>query len=65
MGTVSKEIADAVIAREYDDDNPLAIWKYTNAWGDDAYGLICEGQRSDTYRPSEWVINPTLYWSKE
>jgi len=64
MGTVSKQIADDVIAGKYAGDHPVKIVKYTNAWGGESYGLICRGQPLDTYRASDFVINPSTYWEK-
>lgn len=66
MATISKAIADDVIAGKYDDDYalPMKIVKYTNAWGGEAFGLIFQGQNPDTYRASEYVINPTVYWER-
>ena len=63
MGTISKKIADDVIAGKYDDDDPVRIVKYTNAWGGEAYGLECRHERG-RYQPSEYVINPTVYLEK-
>lgn len=63
MSTVSKEIADAIIAGEYEDDPPaLKIVKYLNAWGGDSYGVIYVGQDPDKYAPSDYIRNPTIYW---
>lgn len=64
MGTINKQIADDVIAGKYAKDHPVKIVKYTNAWGGESYGLICKGQPLDTYRESNFVINPSTYWSK-
>jgi len=64
MGTISKTIADDVIAGKYDDDQPRKIVKYTNAWGGESYGLICGRQSLDTYRASQFVINPITIWEK-
>ena len=64
MGTISREIADDVIAGKYGDDQPIKIVKYTNAWGGEAFGLICKGQSRDTYHASDFVINPSTYWEK-
>ena len=65
MGTISKEIADDVIAGKYEDDQPVKIVKYQDAWGGEAYGLICKGQNLNTYRETEYVINPTVYWERK
>ena len=64
MGTISKKIADDVIAGKYDDDDPVRIVKYTNAWGGEAYGLECRHERG-RYQESEYVINPTVYWERQ
>lgn len=64
MGTISKKIADDVIAGLYDDDRPVKIVKYTDAWGGEAYGLICAHENPDRYAPSEYVRNPSLYWER-
>lgn len=64
MSTITKEIADDVIAGKYDEDNPIALVEYTNNWGVLAYGLICEGQRVDMYAESAYVHQPRLYWKK-
>jgi len=62
MSTVSKSIADGVAAGKYAEDRVVKIVQYTNAWGSQAYGLIFKGQNLDTYRASDFVINPTTYW---
>jgi hypothetical protein len=65
MGTVSKEIADRVIAGEYAEDGVVKIVRYDNAFGGENYGLIMEDQNLDTYRESGFVQNPTVYWEKK
>jgi hypothetical protein len=62
MGTITKQIADDVIAGKYECDRPTKIIKYTNAWGGEAFGLVCAHEDQDRYRPTEYVINPTVYW---
>lgn len=63
MPTVSKEIADDVIAGKYDDDPPVVkIIKYENQWGNFSYGLVYDYMDPDTYRETEFVINPQIYW---
>ena len=64
MGTISKKIADDVIAGKYASDRPKKIVKYTNAWGGEAYGLICAHESLDRYKASDFVINPETYWEK-
>ena len=64
MSTVSKEIADGIIAGEYESDNPTKIVKYTNAWGSDAYGVIFHGDDLEIYKESYYVRNPVTYWEK-
>ena len=65
MGTINKTIADDVIAGKYNKDRPVKIVKYTNAWGGEAYGLICKGQSLDLYSASDFVHNPETYWEKK
>jgi hypothetical protein len=62
MGTITKKIADDVIAGKYEEDRPVKIVKYTDAWGGEAYGLICQGQDLNKYRASEFVLSPMTYW---
>lgn len=64
MGTVNKQIADEIVAGKYEEDHPVKIVKYTTKWGDEAYGVIFEGDPLDKYAASEFVINPTVYWKK-
>ena len=64
MSTVSKEIADDIIAGKYEYDHPVKIVKYTNAWNGESYGVIFAGMRLDTYRATEYVRNPVTYWEK-
>ena len=50
MATVSKKIADDIIAGLYEDDKPIKIVKYQNAFdGGDSYGVIFEDMSLDTY----------------
>jgi hypothetical protein len=64
MATVSKDLADKLKADDgYYSDDPrvMRIVEYTNAWGAQAYGL--EYKRDlGKYRPSQYVINPKVYW---
>ena len=61
MSTVSKEIADDIIAGKYPEDEWIRIIEYDNAWGGVAYGL--ESRRTlGKYSPSEYVQNPRVYW---
>ena len=62
MATVSKEIADKIVAGEYKSDKPRKIVKYTNAWGGESYGVMFAGDPLDKYDPSPFIFNPTVYW---
>lgn len=63
MGTVSKDIADRVIAGEFPEDNVVKIVVYQNAFnGQDAYGLITKGDDLNRYHASQYVRNPRVYW---
>ncbi len=64
MATVSKEIADDIIAGKYEDDQPIKIVKYQNAWGGEAYGAMFKGDNPNRYEASKYVRNPTVYWEK-
>lgn len=64
MGTVSKEIADDIIAGKYDEDRVVKIVRYINMVGEPAYGIITEGHDLDTYRETEFVREPVVYWEK-
>ena len=61
MATVSKAIADEVIAGKYPEDEWARIINYTNMEGGDAYGLEQEYDLGK-YHESEYVRNPTVYW---
>jgi len=65
MATVTKGIADILVRNNghYSDDRRvMRIVKYTNAWGEQAYGLEYEGEVGKYDIESEYVINPKVYW---
>ncbi len=62
MSTVSKTIADDIIAGKYPEDQAVKIVKYTNAWGGEAYGVVSAGGNLDNYRASNLVQNLSVYW---
>lgn len=62
MSTVSKEIADAIIAGEFPEDDAIKIVEYDNMWGGKGYGVIFRGQNPNMYAASESVRNPKIYW---
>jgi hypothetical protein len=62
MSTVSKSIADDVVAGKYPDDHWVKIVRYRNAWGGDAYGLIARGQDLNKYAASVCIRDPVTYW---
>ena len=63
MATVSKEIADRIVAGEFADDMPQSITEYDNAFGGVSYGVVFAGDSPDKYCASEFVFNPRLYWA--
>lgn len=65
MPTITKEIADQVVAGKYKSDNPTRIVEYDNAWGGISYGLTCGQQSLNTYAPSDFVRSPRIYWDKQ
>lgn len=62
MATVDKTIADDIIKGLYPEDGWVKIIEYTTPEGNKAYGAVNRRDDPDRYRPSEYVINPTLYW---
>lgn len=64
MSTVSKKIADRVIAGEYPEDEWIRIVEYDDAWGGVGYGLE-NAHTIGKYYPSEYVRNPRIYWEAE
>lgn len=62
MATVNKEIADRIVAGEFSEDRAVKIVKYINMAGEDAYGVIFEGDPLDKYEPSPFVHSPSVYW---
>lgn len=67
MGTVSKKIADDIIAGKYADEDgwPVRIVEYTNAWGGLSYGVEQREYDRWKYSASEFVINPRVYWERK
>lgn len=64
MPTVDKETADNVIAGAYPESKYTRIIKYTNYWGGESYGLDDSPDKSG-YQPSEYIINPIVYWENK
>lgn len=64
MATVSKDIADQIIAGKYaaKDGWPLRIVEYTNQWGGTSYGVEHYAHEYGRYHESPFVINPRVYW---
>jgi hypothetical protein len=65
MATINdKEMIDDIVANNgYFQDDPriMRIIEYTNMAGNTAYGIEYE-QDIGKYTPSQWVINPKVYW---
>lgn len=67
MATVGKTLADELVARNgyYSDDRRVVrIVEYTNAWGEQAFGIEYDGEIGK-YSPSEYVNNPRVYWQAQ
>lgn len=66
MGTVSKAIADKIIAGKYaaEDGWPIRIVEYDNAWGGTSYGVEQTERDRGRYSPSQYVCNPRVYWER-
>jgi hypothetical protein len=68
MTTVTKEIADQAIQRDFEPEDPpvLCVVKYQNVFnGGDAYGICYNGQQKIGYLHSPYCLNPTIYWERE
>lgn len=72
MSTVDRAFADRIVAGggwiDGDSNNELGdnprvtlIVKYQNFWGNEAFGLVFEGQRNK-YAQSPYVRGPVEYW---
>lgn len=68
MGTVSKKIADEIIAGKYAEEDgwPVRIIEYTN-WLDGtlSYGVEQREYDRGKYAESASVINPRVYWERK
>ena len=65
MGTVSKKIADKLVAGDgwYPGDNRISkIVEYDNAWGGVSYGITYPHEDQDRYAETGFVRNPRIYW---
>ena len=67
MATVSKKIADDIIAGKYveDDGMPLRIVEYDNAWGGVSYGVEHHEYELGRYKASQYISNPRVYWERK
>jgi len=73
MSTVSKDIADKIVAGNgwidnqheevtpADDQRVAAIICYNNSFGGVSYGLVTHGQ-FNKYQATEYVRSPRVYW---
>lgn len=68
MATVSKALADKLAAQNgyyADDPRVMRIVEYENSFnGAKSYGIEY-AEDIGKYRPSEFVINPKVYWQAE
>lgn len=67
MGTVSKEIADQIIAGKYAEEDgwPIRIVEYDNQWGGKGYGVEHHEHERGRYSASQFVRNPRVYWERK
>jgi hypothetical protein len=70
MSTISKEIADKIIAGEFAEDNIVAIVKYNNAFnGADAYKIYTSRTEHlvdfALMGGEPFMLNASLYWEKK
>ena len=71
MSTISKDIADRIIAGEFPEDDIVVIIKYQNMFnGGDAYKIVPRRQAARQYIdyllygcPS--MLNAQIYWKKD
>lgn len=65
MATVSKQIADRIIAGEFKEDKIVKIVKYNNHFdGAECYGTVNAYGDYYAYENSPFVHNCTTYWEK-
>ena len=66
MATVSKEIADKIMANGgYYSDDPrvMQVVRYDNFEGQPAYAILyAQDIAADRYRPTQYVNNPKVIW---
>lgn len=64
MATVTKQLADEIVdGNGYYSSDPrvMRVIEYDNRWGGISYGI--EYQRDlGRYAPSQFVLNPRVYW---
>ena len=66
MATVSKQIADRIIAGEYAEDECNRIVRYKNAWGGFGYGATFHNEDKERYLyETEYVMEPVIYWDPD
>lgn len=65
MATVSKKIADDVIAGKYASDGIIKIVQYSNMFGGVSYGLVTKRDDPLRYEKSEACSNCVTYWETQ
>lgn len=66
MATVSKEIADRIIAGEFNEDGAYKIVEYWSPLSQElCYGVCFPYDPPNKYEASEFVVKPTVYWEKK
>lgn len=69
MATVSKELAEQIIAQDgYYEDDPRVqqVVKYLNAFGGESWAILyARDVAGNRYAPSEYVRSPQIVWKAQ
>lgn len=66
MATISKQIADRIIAGEFPEDECSRIVRYKNAFGGFGYGATFRNEDKERYLvETNYVQDPVIYWDPD
>lgn len=66
MATISKQIADRIIAGEFPEDECSRIVRYKNAFGGFGYGSTFHNEDKERYLvETNYVQEPVIYWDPD